>query len=194
MAKEKETPVERVYTIPLRKGRSNTPAGKKANRSVNDVKRFVSRHLKTDDVRISTRLNALIWKRGNSKPPARVKVKVSVKEGIATARLSDEIVLEKKKEKKPEPKNKIEELKQKAEEMKAGKDAAKKDIKEDAIKQDEKGSIKDRITGFVKEIEADEDIKEEAKESPVKKVREETVNKNDPVKEKPKKDESNSKA
>jgi len=179
MAKEKQAvPAERVYTIPLRAGRSSTPAGSKAGRTVNDVKRFVSRHAKADDVKISARLNALIWKRGIRKPPAKVKVKVSVKDGIATARLPDEIVIEKKEKKPSEPKGKIEELRQKAEEMKAGKKdgkgAAKRDAK-DAEKQEGKASLKDRFKGFVKEIE--DDTKEEFKESPVKKMLDEKAKK-----------------
>jgi len=174
MAKERESGssgvADRIYTIPLRKGWLNTRYHGRANRSVNDIKRFLIRHLKTDDVRISARLNELIWKRGNSKPPASVKVKVSVKGGIATARLPEEVVIEKK-DKKPEPKSKIEELKQRAEDMKSGK------------KDEGKKETKEPIT---------EKIREEVKESPVKKVREEMVSKS-PTVEKPKKEESNSK-
>jgi large subunit ribosomal protein L31e len=131
MAKDKPASSDdRIYTIPLRAGWSTVPSHKRANRAVNEIKSFVSKHAKTDETRVSHKLNTYIWKRGNSKPPASVKVKVSVKAGLATARLPDELVIEKKKEgKKPVPKNKIEELKQKAEEMKAGKQEAKKDIK-----------------------------------------------------------------
>jgi len=175
MAKEKEISssgiADRIYTIPLKKGWLNTRAQGRTNRSVNEIKRFLVRHLKTDDVRISGRLNELVWKRGNSKPPASVKVKVSLKEGIATARLPDEIVIEKK-SKKPEPKNKIEELKQKAEDLKAGKkDESKKEA----------------------DTKAAEQKKEEA-EQPKQEIPKKAEEKEGPkAEEKPKKEESNSK-
>jgi len=145
MAKEKlAVSSDRIYTIPLSKRRSKTPLNARAKRTVNDIKRLLEKRAKTDQVKVSPGLNALVWKRGISKPPAKVKVKVSVKDGVATARLPEEIVLEKKAGKKV-PKSKIEELKEKADGMKSGKEAAKKDIREDAAKQEEKKSDKPSV-------------------------------------------------
>jgi len=49
------------------------------------------------------------------KPPSRIKVKVSVKDGVVTARLPEEIEI-----KKEEKKGKLEGLKKKAEAIKKG--------------------------------------------------------------------------
>jgi large subunit ribosomal protein L31e len=182
MAKEKAASPDRVYTIPLRKAWIGAPAGKKANMTVNGIKRFITKHTKAGDVRVSMKLNSLVWKRGINKPPAKVKVKVSIKDGVATARLPDEIVI-KKKEKKPsaEPKTKMEELKQKAEQMRSKKDdkkEAKPVAKTESKKEEKKGakspeipedkqSLKNRFTGFVKEME--DDPEEKPKEQPAKK-------------------------
>ena len=191
MAKEKAEKVdERMYTIPLRREWQVVPAKKRANRTVRGIRSFVTKHTKAEDVKVSSRLNQLVWKHGIKNPPASVKVKVSIKEGVATARLPEEIVIEKKKEaKKPAPKNKIEELKQKAEGMKSKKEEG----KEAAAKQEGKESMKDRIKGFVKEIE--DGPEEESKGSQTKKNEGKPADAKQETKaeEKPKKDESNSK-
>jgi large subunit ribosomal protein L31e len=91
---------ERVYTIPLRAGFLKTRRQDRANRSARMIRGFLSKHVEAGEIKISPRLNQILWKRGNSKPPPSVKVKVRVDDGIATARLPDELVIEKKPEKK----------------------------------------------------------------------------------------------
>jgi large subunit ribosomal protein L31e len=140
MAKEKAVEsVERVYTIPLRRGWSKAPANIRTNRAVNDIKRFLSKHVKVDDVKVSPRLNGLLWKRGSSRPPASVKVKVSVEEETVTARLPDEVVVEKK----GESKGRLEGLKDKAKALQGGQSvsqAVKSDTaKSEPEKAEEKG-------------------------------------------------------
>jgi len=91
---------ERVYTIPLRKDLLKAPKDMKTTRAVNCIRHFVTRHMKVDDVRLSPRLNDLLWARGISGPPSRVKVKVSGTREFVTVRLPEEIVMEKKEEEK----------------------------------------------------------------------------------------------
>lgn len=67
----------RVYVIPLRDA-YRAPLTKRAKVAVRLVKEFVVRHLKADTVKISPALNEVLWARGISKPPRRVKVKVDV--------------------------------------------------------------------------------------------------------------------
>ena len=98
MAKEKTgsgNPEERIYTIPLRRAWMKVPMQTRSNRAVNVVIEFLSKHMKTDDVRVSEKVNSLIWKRGPKKPPASVKVKVSMEGGFVMARLLDEAVIKK---------------------------------------------------------------------------------------------------
>jgi len=68
---------ERVYTIPLRDA-YRAPSTKRAKVAVRLVKEFVLRHVKADVVKISPALNEMLWARGISKPPHRVKVRVNV--------------------------------------------------------------------------------------------------------------------
>jgi ribosomal protein L31E len=71
---------EKYLTLNLRK-----PLVKKQNWRRSEVamlllKRILKAHLKTDKIKISTRLNNYIWRRGIKNPVTKVRVKI-VKEG-----------------------------------------------------------------------------------------------------------------
>jgi large subunit ribosomal protein L31e len=71
--------IERVYTIPLRKGFHETTEYKKTKKAVATLKIFLSRHMKQPDmdkVYIGTNLNTELWKHGIKNPPGKVKVVV----------------------------------------------------------------------------------------------------------------------
>jgi large subunit ribosomal protein L31e len=70
--------IERVYTIPLRKGFRLTAKYKKAKRAVTTLIEFLARHMKTDikKVYIGKNLNKELWKHGIKNPPGKVKVLV----------------------------------------------------------------------------------------------------------------------
>ncbi|OFX17636.1 50S ribosomal protein L31e [archaeon RBG_16_50_20] len=73
---------EKVYTISLRHVWVVTPRGKRAPRAVRDVRAFVSRHMKAEEVAISDEINSAIWSRGINKPPRKITVRaVKDKEG-----------------------------------------------------------------------------------------------------------------
>ena len=79
---EIEVVEEKVYTIPLRHVWVVTPRGKRAPRSVRDVRDFVARHMKADEVAISNEINSELWARGINKPPRKITVRaVKDKEG-----------------------------------------------------------------------------------------------------------------
>lgn len=79
---EIEVVEEKVYTIPLRHVWVVTPRGKRAPRSVRDVRDYVARHMKADKVAISNEINSELWARGINKPPRRITVRaVKDKEG-----------------------------------------------------------------------------------------------------------------
>lgn len=67
---------ERTYTIPLRKAFLRAPDYKRAKRSVNEIRYFLQRHLKSDNISIGKHLNDAIWARGGKHPPSKIKVKV----------------------------------------------------------------------------------------------------------------------
>jgi len=79
---EIEVVEEKVYTIPLRHVWVVTPRGKRAPRAVRDVRNYVARHMKSDEVAVSNEINSEIWSRSINKPPRRITVRaVKDKEG-----------------------------------------------------------------------------------------------------------------
>jgi large subunit ribosomal protein L31e len=83
-AEEEEIEVveERIYTIPLRHAWVVTPRGKRAPRAVRDVRAFVARHMKAEEIAVSNEVNAALWNRGINKPPRKIKIRaVKDKEG-----------------------------------------------------------------------------------------------------------------
>lgn len=70
--------IERVYTVPLRKGFKLTARYKKAKKAVTTLIEFLARHMKTDikKVYIGKNLNKELWKHGIKNPPGKVKVVV----------------------------------------------------------------------------------------------------------------------
>lgn len=79
---EIEVVEERIYTIPLRHVWVVTPRGKRAPRAVRDVRDFVARHMKAEEVAISNEVNAALWARSINKPPRKITVRaVKDKEG-----------------------------------------------------------------------------------------------------------------
>src|SRR3989304_1571731 len=79
---EIEVVEEKIYTISLRHVWVVTPRGKRAPRAVRDVRAFVSRHMKAEEVAISDETNSALWSRGINKPPRKITVRaVKDKEG-----------------------------------------------------------------------------------------------------------------
>ena len=79
---EIEVVEEKIYTIPLRHVWTVTPRGRRAPRAVRDVRDFVSRHMKAEEVAISNEINSALWSRSINKPPRKIMVRaVKDKEG-----------------------------------------------------------------------------------------------------------------
>ena len=79
---EIEVVEEKTYTIPIGKLGYTTDRGHRAPRAVRDVKKYVSRHMRSDEVSISNEINATIWAKGINKPPRKIVVRaVKDKEG-----------------------------------------------------------------------------------------------------------------
>jgi len=79
---EIEVVEEKIYTIPLRHVHVVTPRGKRAPRAVRDVRDFVARHMKAEEVAMSNEVNNALWSRSINKPPRKITVRaVKDKEG-----------------------------------------------------------------------------------------------------------------
>jgi len=132
---------ERTYNVPLRREFLKVPRYKRAKTAMNALKRFLSRHMKSEEVYIGRRLNQEVWKRGMKNPPHHVKVDV-VKEddGKVFAELSGfkyekPVVEEEGKKKKETAEEKIGEKKIKEEFKKLEKKT--EQIKEEKAKKGE---------------------------------------------------------
>ena len=80
MAKKEEAAkivLERNYNIPLRRQTLKVPPFRKAEKAVKTVKEFISKHMKSKDVKIGRYLNLNIWRHGIKNPPHIVKVTAS---------------------------------------------------------------------------------------------------------------------
>jgi len=83
MADEKS---EQIYTIPL--DTEGYPHWKKGNMAIKVIRQYLSRHMKVDveKIKINAPLNETVWARGISKPPRKIRVKVTrVEDGVVEA-------------------------------------------------------------------------------------------------------------
>lgn len=97
--KPKEASFDRVYTINLRRSWLEAPRSKRANDAIKKIQKFVSKHTKSKEVKISKGVNELIFKRGFSKPPGKITVEVKGDRENVQVKMIGEIII-KKEEKK----------------------------------------------------------------------------------------------
>ena len=76
MAEKNTTELERIYTIPLRKTK-DLVRSRRADLAVRDVKRFLSRHMKSEDIWLDQEVNQLLWARGKFTIPSRIRVRAT---------------------------------------------------------------------------------------------------------------------
>ncbi len=78
---ELEIVEEKFYDLNLRRIWT-APREKRTPRAVRFLRAYVARRMKTDDVAISEEANSMLWARGISKPPRKIRVRaVKDKEG-----------------------------------------------------------------------------------------------------------------
>jgi large subunit ribosomal protein L31e len=87
---DQEIELERVYTVPLSRAWI-TARHRRTRRAVNILREFAEHHMKSSDIKIDTALNEFLWKRGITKPPRRITVKMEKDEdGVVTISLPKE--------------------------------------------------------------------------------------------------------
>ncbi len=72
MAKEKA--VERTYNVPLRKEFRKVPRWRKTKKAVAALRKFLSRHMKSENIKLGMDVNEELWKHGIKNPPRHIKV------------------------------------------------------------------------------------------------------------------------
>ena len=88
MAKAETKTIERTYNVPLRKEFQKVPRWKKTKKAVTALRQFLSKHMKSDDIKLSKKLNEHVWKHGIKNPPHHVKVTVTKDDkGVVKAEL-----------------------------------------------------------------------------------------------------------
>ncbi len=86
---EKTSELERIYTIPLRKAKHGTRS-KRANRAIRDVRDYLSRHMKSEDIWVAEEVNELLWARGKFTIPSKVRVRATrFDDGVVEVTLPD---------------------------------------------------------------------------------------------------------
>ena len=73
---EGEIVEERVYIVPIYKALRKSRGLHRAKKAVNFLRKFIIRHMKNPNVKISPEVNEIIWSRGIRNPPRRIKVRV----------------------------------------------------------------------------------------------------------------------
>ena len=73
---DKTTELERIYTIPLRKTK-DLVRSRRADLAVRDVKRFLSRHMKSETIWLDSTVNEALWKNGKFSIPSRIRVRAT---------------------------------------------------------------------------------------------------------------------
>lgn len=105
---EKIEKLERVYNVPLRKEYIKKAMYKRTKKALSALRQFIQKHMKSENVVISSELNNFMWKHGIKNPPHHVKVLASRdKEGKVTVTLEGAKV--EKKETKTEVKKEAKE-------------------------------------------------------------------------------------
>ena len=67
----------KVYIIPLRREFQKASHKRKTNKAVRAVREFAERHAKADRIIIGEELNEMLWSRGITNPPAKVRVEIT---------------------------------------------------------------------------------------------------------------------
>ncbi len=72
---ELEIVEEKFYDLNLRRI-WNAPREKRTPRAVRFLREFVAQRMKTTEVSLSEETNSMLWKRGISKPPRKIRIRV----------------------------------------------------------------------------------------------------------------------
>lgn len=75
--KETAAVLERTYVVPLRKESQKAPRWKRTRKTVRVLEEFLSKHMKSDNIKMSKSINEELWKHGIRNPPPRIKVTVT---------------------------------------------------------------------------------------------------------------------
>jgi len=81
---------EHIYIIPLRDSR-RAPRWKRSNTAIKDIRKYLAKHMKSEDVKIDKSINEKVWDRGSTKPPSKIRIRaMKMEDGQVQAELAEE--------------------------------------------------------------------------------------------------------
>jgi large subunit ribosomal protein L31e len=81
---------EQIYVIPLRDVK-RAPRWKRSNKAVKDIRAFLAKHMKSEDIKLDRSINEKVWERGSEKPPRKIRVRaMKFEDGQVQAELAEE--------------------------------------------------------------------------------------------------------
>ncbi len=108
-------PEEKIFNIPLRDA-FDKPRTKRAEVATDIVRNFLTKHMKSENIKMGNSINQEIWKRGIQKPPRKIRIHALKEENIVYAELLGVEIktpskeeLKKKEKKRKEKREKIKE-------------------------------------------------------------------------------------
>lgn len=137
--------LERTYIVPLRKDFLRVARYKRAKRALKALKDYLSRHMKSPDVKIGSELNHKVWENGIKNPPHKVHVHaVKYDDGLVFANVPGVKLPHEKTEKKK--KKLLDRLKPSKEELAEKPKSADKQSIPESNKSDENQVVKEQTT------------------------------------------------
>jgi large subunit ribosomal protein L31e len=81
---------EQIYIIPLREVKK-APRWKRSQRAIKEIRHYLQKHMKSDEVKLDSSINERIWDRGSEKPPRKIRVRaMKFEDGQVQAELAEE--------------------------------------------------------------------------------------------------------
>ena len=83
-------PLTRTHVVPLRRA-FEAPRYRRSKVAVRIIREFTTRHMKAKEVKIDEEVNELLWAKGITNPPRRIKLEMERDEdGLVSVRLAPE--------------------------------------------------------------------------------------------------------
>lgn len=80
-------PLTRTHMVPLRRA-FEAPKYRRTKVAIRVIREFTTRHMKAKEVKIDKEVNLLLWSRGITNPPRRIKLEMERDEdGVVSVRL-----------------------------------------------------------------------------------------------------------
>ncbi|ADN36601.1 Ribosomal protein L31e [Methanolacinia petrolearia DSM 11571] len=81
---------EQIYVIPLRDVK-RAPRWKRSPRAIKEIREFLAKHMKSEDIKIDKSINEKIWEHGCEKPPRKIRIRaMKFEDGQVQAELAEE--------------------------------------------------------------------------------------------------------